>query len=114
MSTGDVKAKTSRVRDLNDAFRKTFSGGRLLLTSGINDLPSDVRAMAIRKVAAFAKFDEDNDPHGEHDFGAFDLAGHRIFWKIDCFAPDLEQGSEDPGDPAKTTRVMTIMRAEEY
>ena len=64
-----------RIRDLNDAFRKTLDPtlGRMMLTAGVNDLPSDVRAMAIRKVATFDAFSGDNDPHGEHDFGSFDL-----------------------------------------
>ena len=38
------KEKTARIRDLNDAFRKSFSGGKVLLTPGVNELPSDVRA----------------------------------------------------------------------
>ena len=63
---------------------------------------------------AFDAFTEDNDPHGEHDFGAFDHAGHRIFWKIDYYDQSLEFGSENPADPAKTTRVLTIMLADEY
>jgi hypothetical protein len=33
---------------------------------------------------------EDNDPHGEHDFGAFEHEGQRIFWKIDYYAPDMD------------------------
>ena len=103
-----------RIRELNDAFRKTFTGGQVLLTPGVNELPSDVRAMAIRKVATFDAFTPDNDPHGEHDFGSFDLTGHKLFWKIDYYAPDLQGGAEDPGDPRKTARVLTIMLAEEY
>ena len=103
-----------RIRDLNDAFRNTFAGGQVLLTPGVNELPSDVRAMAIRKVATFDAFTPDNDPHGEHDFGSFDLAGHKLFWKIDYYAPDLQGGAEDPADPEKTVRVLTIMLAEEY
>ena len=104
----------ARIRELNDAFRKTFVGGQVLLTPGINDLPSDVRAMAIRKVVTFDAFTGDNDPHGEHDFGSFDLAGEKFFWKLDYYAPDLQGGSEDPSDPKQTTRVLTIMRADEY
>ena len=57
---------------------------------------------------------EDNDPHGEHDFGSFELCGRKLFWKIEYYDPDLQHGSEDPADPAKTMRVLTVMLAEEY
>jgi hypothetical protein len=105
-----------RVRELNDAFRKTLdpSLGRMMLTAGVDAMPSDVRAMAIRKVATFDTFDADNDPHREHDFGSFELAGDKFFWKIDYYDPGLEHGSEDPADPSKTTRVLTLMLAAEY
>jgi hypothetical protein len=105
-----------RIRELNDTFRKTLdpSLGRMMLTAGVNALPSDVCAMAIRKVAVFDTFDAGNDPHGEHDFGSFELAGDKFFWKIDYYDRKLEFGSDDPADPAKTTRVLTLMLAEEY
>ena len=103
-----------KIRTLNDAFRTTMTGGRVMLTAGVDALPSDVKAMVIRRVATFADFTAANDPHGEHDFGSFEVAGHKIFWKIDYFDTTLEFGSEDPADPTKTTRVMTIMFASEY
>lgn len=103
-----------RIRKLNDAFRTTTIGGKVFLTVGVDALPSDVKAMVIRKVAAFSDFTADNDPHGEHDFGSFDLAGHKLFWKIDYYDPAMEFGSEDPADPDRTTRVLTIMLASEY
>ena len=62
----------------------------------------------------FKAFSAGNDPHGEHDFGNFEVEGENYFFKIDYYSPDLEGGSEDPADPKKTTRVLTIMRAEEY
>jgi hypothetical protein len=66
------------------------------------------------KVESFDSFTEDNDPHGEHDFGAFEHEGQRIFWKIDYYARDREHGSENPADPKQTVRVLTIMLASEY
>ena len=50
----------------------------------------------------------------EHDFGSFTLAGRKFFWKIDAYDIEMQFGSPDPADPAKTTRVLTIMLAEEY
>src|SRR6266478_944956 len=103
-----------KIRELNDRFRSTMAGGRVMLTAGVDALPSDVKAMVIRRVATFSVFTEDNDPHGEHDFGSFMLAGRKFFWKIDAYDKAMKFGSEDPADASKTTRVLTIMFAEEY
>jgi Protein of unknown function (DUF3768) len=84
------------------------------MTAGVNALPSDVKAMVIQRVAIFSEFTADNDPHEEHDFGNFELAGRKFFFKIDYFDANMEFGSEDPADPTKTTRALTIMLAEEY
>jgi Protein of unknown function (DUF3768) len=103
-----------KIRALNDAFRTTMTGGQVFLTAGVDALPSDVKAVVIRRVATFSDFNEDNDPRQEHDFGNFALAGKRFFFKIDYFDAAMEFGSEDPADPSKSTRVLTIMLAEEY
>src|SRR5665213_3149399 len=110
------KTNRDRIRKLNDTFRKSFDPnlGTMVLTSGVSALPDDVRAMAIRKTATFDAFSGDNDPYGEHDFGNFELAGHRFFFKIDYYESGLEFGSDDPTDAAKTKRVLTLMLAEEY
>jgi hypothetical protein len=105
---------TKKIRALNDAFRTTMTGGKVLLTAGVNALPSDVKAKVIQHVVAFSEFNEENDPHQEHDFGNFSLAGRKFFFKIDYYDSNIEFGSEAPSDPAKTTRVLTIMFVEEY
>jgi hypothetical protein len=115
MSLTDKQTR-ERIRDLNDAFRKTLNStlGRVLVTAGVNALPRDLRARALLEVATFETFDADDDPHGEHDFGGFELAGHTFFFKITYYDPRRECDSDDPADPAKTTRVLTLMLAEEY
>ena len=65
-------------------------------------------------MSQFSEFTPDNDPHGEHDFGSFTLVGREFFWKIDYHDRDMIHGSQDPADPEKTTRVLTIMLASEY
>ena len=104
----------NKIALLNDAFGKTLSGGEVFLTAGVHELPDMVKAAAIQRVATFDAFTEDHDPYGEHDFGSFDLCGRRFFWKIDYYDRAMEQGSEDPSDPEKTTRILTIMLASEY
>jgi Protein of unknown function (DUF3768) len=106
--------RSDRIRLLNDNFRSTFVGGQIVTTAGVADLPIDVKARAFLQVQRFARFDANNDPHGEHDFGSFEVAGEKFFWKIDYYDLSMMFGSEDPADPEKTTRVLTIMLADEY
>jgi uncharacterized protein DUF3768 len=107
--------KTSnRIRVLNDNFRSTFVGGQVVMSAGVAALPLDVKSHAFIGIQTFSDFNEGNDPYGEHDFGWFEVAGEKFFWKIDYYDSDMTFGSEDPSDPEKTTRVLTIMFAEEY
>ena len=62
----------------------------------------------------FGSFTEDNDPHEEHDFGVVEHGGVRCLWKIDYYDREMEMLSPDPADPSVTTRVLTIMLADEY
>jgi Protein of unknown function (DUF3768) len=114
MSTTDDAALTRRIRTMNDNFRTTFIGGKVVFTQTVAELPLDQKAQAILAVQGFAAFDADNDPHQEHDFGSFEIAGERYFFKIDYYNLDMSAGSEDPADPYLTTRVLTIMHVSEY
>ncbi len=110
-----TNSTTKRIAELNDLCRKSMGvTGRLIQTRGINALPDHVKSAIREKVEAFDSFTGDNDPYGEHDFGAIEHEGNRIFWKIDYYAPGLMHGSENPADPKQTIRVLTIMLAEEY
>ena len=89
----------TRIRELNDQFRMTLRGGRVMLTPGILSLPEATRSEIVRHIMSFKEFDEANDPCQEHDFIAFKLAGAQIFAKIDYYALDLQHGSDDCGFP---------------
>ncbi len=106
--------KTQRIRTLNDVFRTTFIGGKVLITSGIQALGAESVQAITRKVQTFNNFSLANDPYGEHDFGAIDHDDHKVFWKMDYYDDALTFGSEDPSDPNITTRVLTVMLAKEY
>jgi len=102
-----------KIAALNDAFRRTGEGGRIMFTAGVSNLGVEFSHLALARVRAFTAFTPDNDPHEEHDFGSFELQGRKLFWKIDYYDKALKYGSEDPTDPEQTTRVLTLMLAEE-
>ena len=104
----------NKIRELNDQFRKTFSGGKVLRTAGVASLPTIEQATILKMVQTFDNFSKANDPYGEHDFGAFDFDGITYFWKIDYYDNDYLYLSPDAADPNVTNRVLTIMRADEY
>jgi len=105
----------ARIRELNDALRSGEpSSGELFITAGIMSLGVSFMAAAIDAVRSFTSFTDDNDPYGEHDFGAVEIDGERVFWKIDYYDQTLTAGSPDPADPQLTKRVLTIMLASEY
>ncbi len=108
--------KQTRIRDLNDAFRQTGNGGTILMTQGVLAIAMkpDKSIAILQAVRIYDDFSPDNDPYGEHDFGAFELGGDTFFWKIDYYAADMIHGSPDASDPDVTTRVMTIMLRSEY
>ena len=108
------QSNSERIRQLNDGFRQTFTGGTVVLTQGVDALSAEIKAGVLQCVRAFDRFDSDNDPHCEHDFGNFEIAGERFFFKVDYYNLAMDGGSEDPADPAKTARVLTVMKAEEY
>jgi hypothetical protein len=112
MVGADVKA---RIAKLNDIARTAMGvAGKLVQTEGINALPPEDQSRIRELVELFKDFNEGNNPHGERDFGSFEHNGNKIFWKIDYYDKQLEYGSEHPEDPGQTTRVLTIMLAEEY
>ena len=106
--------KADRIRALNDEFRQSFAGGKVMLTPGVSSLSGQEQLDLIWAVRLFTDFTPENDPYEEHDFGAVTVGGERYLFKIDCYDLDLRYASPDASDPAFTIRVLTIMRAAEY
>lgn len=113
-----ISKQQNDVQRLNDEFRQAGAvygdEGRWVMTRGVQAFGAASIADVVRRVQRFDVFTEDNDPYGTHDFGAFDYAGERLFWKIDCYNRTMDAGSPNDADPALTCRVLTIMLASEY
>jgi hypothetical protein len=133
MSAGLVSARkqAARIARLNDLARRAMVVDcTVVATVGFRSL-SDADQSRVRElIETFDAFTDDNDPHGERDFGCiYQLGGgrwtaerprvrederERVFWKLDYYDRDLQFASEDAADPAVTRRVLTIMLADEY
>lgn len=104
-----------RIRELNDAFRTRGEGnGSIMVTFGVQEKGEAFVRQALHTVRTFDDFSNDNDPWGEHDFGAVDIDGEKVFWKLDYYNPSLTAGSENPANGTVTHRVLTVMLASEY
>jgi hypothetical protein len=110
MSDGSPE-KTARIRELNDQLRCKGIGGRIVITAGIHTLGPDGVCQVIAAVARFDDFTEDNDPWSEHDCAVLDVEGRRVIFKVDLYEDPEVKGAD--GQPV-TTRVLTIMLAEEW
>jgi Protein of unknown function (DUF3768) len=120
MATND-EDRRAKIAELNDQVRKdaglptshfqATNPHRVLITAGVAALPLEDQIAICRKVREFNAFDDDNDPHGEHDFGIVKHGGSSVYWKIDLYeAPSVKAADEVP----VVTRVLTILFATEY
>ncbi|WP_138925257.1 DUF3768 domain-containing protein [Sulfitobacter sp. BSw21498] len=109
----------------NDAFRKLAClgetpsqpiQGRMHLASSLAMAEDGLALEAVQAVGEFDVFEPENDPDGCHDFGAVDIRGQKVFWKIDLYEADSDfrYGAEAPDNPATTMRVLTIMMASDW
>jgi hypothetical protein len=104
--------KISEIAKGNDVFRNTLikSPRHKIVFSAM--IESDVLQELITAVRTFSKFNQANDPHGEHDFGKVVVHGETYFWKIDYYDANWEYGV-NPHEEFPH-RLLTIMPASEY
>jgi hypothetical protein len=109
-----MESKSDRIRILNDYLRKTFTGGRIVITASIAELDQWRKARVLLAVRDFNEFDADNDPHHEHDVAFFVVDGVLYFFKVDYYDLNTRFHSPDPADPGCTCRVLTIGHYSDY
>ncbi|WP_245189087.1 DUF3768 domain-containing protein [Mameliella alba] len=111
----DEAYRQQRIRRLNDLLRRgQAEHATIVMTAGVKAEGDKFVRQALEGTMTFDAFGEDNDPRGEHDFGAFEIDGQKLFFKIDYLDLKMERHSDDAANPARTHRVLTIMLASEY
>lgn len=124
-TTQPVQPDAAAIAAQNDAFRKLAClgmdpdqpiPGRMHVTRSLMEAGDGFVTEAVQAVGAFDTFEPENDPEGWHDFGAVDIRGQKVFWKIDLYEADSDfrYGAETPEDPETTIRVLTIMLAHDW
>ncbi|MBP2231735.1 acetylornithine/succinyldiaminopimelate/putrescine aminotransferase [Azospirillum agricola] len=108
------QSKVAEIARLNDHLRRTFDGGRVVITAGIAALAPLHLNLVLAGVRTFNAFTVDNDPCSEHDCATLVVRGVGVLWKIDYYDPTMTYLSSDAADPSVTVRVLTIMLADEY
>ena len=126
-----AREQTARIARLNDLARSAMGVAcTAVATAGFRSLPEADQSCVRELIETFDAFDEDNDPHGERDFGSiYQLADgrwtterprlrederERVFWKLDYYDRQMEFASDDAANAAITRRVLTIMLSDEY
>jgi Protein of unknown function (DUF3768) len=105
-----MTSKTEQIRTLNDRLRQNLGTGvaTAVITTGVAALGDEAVERIVKTIAVYDDFCHENDPYEEHDFGAFEVDGHTIFFKIDLYEePDVN----DPNGEPVVNRVLTIMLA---
>ena len=94
--------QTARIARLNDLARSAMGVAcTAVATVGFRSLPASDQSRVRELIETFDAFDEDNDPHGERDFGTIyqlvdgrwtterprlrDDERERVFWKLDLY-----------------------------
>lgn len=113
------------IQQQNDKFRQESCfneickeiPGQVTVSQGVNAWSQsnvDLMQELLLGIATCKQFEEDNDPYGEHDFGAVTIGKAKFFWKISYYDRDYEYLADDPTDLAQCRRGLHIMMACEY
>ena len=119
----EAAEKAKLIAEHNDRFRNTWGAdftipGQIVMTRAVAALSPAWMVRLMQAIQQFSDFNEDNDPYGDHSFGAVEITvggeTKTIWFKIDLYEENLEYGAEDPPDLEQTKRVMTILFPSDY
>jgi len=94
-----------------DCYRAKLHNCTLVLTPKV--LLSEKTWEILWKVQNFNVFNNNNDPHGEHDFGIVEVDKESYNFKFDYFQDETLQYAAD-NHLLKAYRVLTILHSTEY
>jgi Protein of unknown function (DUF3768) len=80
-----MTTKAKAIRAFNDELRQNFATGTAVMTAGVAALGAETVARIVKTIGVYDDFCHANDPYEEHDFGSFEVDGHKIFFKIDYY-----------------------------
>ena len=106
-----LQEETSRIiAAMNDTFRRSFVGGIICITIGVQNLGSEL----VDQLLSAVKSDDYDNDDTDHSFGIIRIGEHVFFWQIYYYDLSRQHCSVDPSDPERTTRVLAVTLLEEY
>ena len=124
-SNGDP-VEVAALRARNDRFRRTLTGGSVMLSAGVVALGAANQARIIEAVRGFTSFDDDceiGDPFDDHSIGDLEVEVeepgiHRwpelIFFGINDLGRPATGAGSSPAPSTGTALVLTLMLASEW
>ena len=70
-----MSSQTEQIRALNDQLRQKLDSGVAVMTPGVAALGPEAVDLIVKTISVYDDFCRANDPHEEHDFGAFRNSG---------------------------------------
>jgi Protein of unknown function (DUF3768) len=82
--TTETATTAPMIAELNDQLRRgDHRLGKWVTSEIVSNSSSEEQQELFRLVRTFDNFTPENDPYGEHDFGAVEFDGEKWYFKID-------------------------------
>lgn len=122
MSLNQIQLKNDEFRrNLIENYQNSSSTPRVFFAPGFTgyyetDQPLFYKVLQTIIGLGEEHFNEDNDPHQEHDMAFVDVMGEKFFFKIDYYDSTFTSfaGAENLLDDSKCFRVLTVGHSSDY